>query len=165
MKHSSLLQANKDTKKKKIKTFSLQTNKTTLGEFLVVQFSQTCNNSIITIEEMYHLLMRNAKLPFIIQSTNLLIGINQTEEKPQNKHIIVWRMGGKKSTSDMLIGNERPFSWAGGQHRCMMGNWLFAEAEDEHGELLLPSPLERKQWRCSHLYNDRQWFRERKKKR
>lgn len=47
----------------------------------------------------------------------------------------MWQMGGKKSSSDMLIGNERPFSWAGGQHRCMMGNWLFAEAEDEHGEL------------------------------
>lgn len=81
MKHPSLLQANKDTKNKKIKTFSLQTNKTTLGEFLAVQFSQACNNSIITMEEIYHQLMRNAKLAFIIQLTNLIIGVNQTEEK------------------------------------------------------------------------------------
>lgn len=46
--------------------------------------------------------------------------------KPQllyNKNISAG--GGKKekmSRSDMLIGNERPFSWDGWQHGCMMGN-------------------------------------------
>lgn len=30
---------------------------------------------------IYHQLMRNAKLPFIIQLTNLIIGINQTTKQ------------------------------------------------------------------------------------
>lgn len=97
------------------------------------------------MEEIYHQLMWNAKLP-----TDKLDYWNKSNwGKTTKQAYYCVAEGGKKSSSDMLIGNERPFSWAGGQHRCMMGNWLFAEAEDEHGELLLPSPLERKQWRCS----------------
>lgn len=66
--------------------------------------------------------MLNAKLPFIIQSTNLIIGINQTADATKTSILLCGEGGKKMSGSAMLISNERPFSWDGGQRRCMMGN-------------------------------------------